>query len=63
MQTQSRRLEGADVETVQGVLELGLRKVLHSPQAVISISSRTDNGVHAVQAAAHFDHDAGKTNT
>ena len=45
-----------DVESIQGILEFGLKKVLRLKEAHVSISSRTDAGVHAIESACHYDY-------
>jgi tRNA pseudouridine38-40 synthase len=59
---QSQRDEAADgpagSRTVQGRLELALRKLTRQPIRVVG-ASRTDSGVHALGQVAHFDRPAG----
>ncbi|KAL4714162.1 hypothetical protein ACJJTC_008516 [Scirpophaga incertulas] len=45
----------ADVESVQGRIELGLLKLKSLIYPRIVLSSRTDGGVHALSTVAHFD--------
>ncbi|ODM92469.1 Dual specificity protein phosphatase 19 [Orchesella cincta] len=47
-----------DLETVQGILDFGLQKVIDK-RISLSISSRTDTKVHALESTGHFDVDEG----
>ncbi|CAL8096453.1 unnamed protein product [Orchesella dallaii] len=47
---------GPDLETVQGILDFGLQKVVDK-RISLSVSSRTDTKVHALETTAHFDVD------
>lgn len=44
-----------DLDTVQGIIEHGLSKILRKAEVPIHVSSRTDTGVHALTTTAQFD--------
>ncbi|KAL0841758.1 hypothetical protein ABMA28_014023 [Loxostege sticticalis] len=44
-----------DPESVQGMIEIGLLKLKSLNYPHITLSSRTDGGVHALSSSAHFD--------
>ncbi|XP_026476667.1 tRNA pseudouridine synthase-like 1 [Ctenocephalides felis] len=44
-----------DQSTVQGVIELALGRFNNHDPPAVSISSRTDTGVHALNTTCHFD--------
>lgn len=46
----------ADLDSVQGVLEFGLKKIFYSSKVIpLYTSSRTDTRVHADESTAHVD--------
>jgi len=51
----SNNLVIPDLRSVQGILEHGLRKILHCEDVEITNSSRTDTGVHALCSTVTFD--------
>jgi len=51
-----RHENAVDFSTVQGILEFGIQKVLRIKEACLGTASRTDNGVHAIESAVHFDY-------
>ncbi|XP_037907028.1 tRNA pseudouridine synthase-like 1 isoform X2 [Hermetia illucens] len=57
MQKTINKAEGiiTDVRTVQGLLEIGLRKLNPVNEVEVVLSSRTDAGVHALQTSVHVD--------
>ncbi|KAL1491418.1 hypothetical protein ABEB36_012019 [Hypothenemus hampei] len=44
-----------DYNTVQGMLEIGLKRLNPYFDTVVFMASRTDSGVHALNATCHFD--------
>ncbi|CAH2218093.1 jg25934 [Pararge aegeria aegeria] len=44
-----------DPESVQGLMELALLKIRPLNYPNLTLSSRTDGGVHALKSSAHFD--------
>ncbi|XP_075969154.1 tRNA pseudouridine synthase-like 1 [Anticarsia gemmatalis] len=45
----------ADPESVQGIIEIALQKLRSLNYPKLTLSSRTDGGVHALNASAHVD--------
>ncbi|CAH2074644.1 unnamed protein product, partial [Iphiclides podalirius] len=44
-----------DPESIQGLIEIGLSRLRSLNYPNLTLSSRTDGGVHAINASAHFD--------
>ncbi|CAG5011617.1 unnamed protein product [Parnassius apollo] len=44
-----------DPESIQGLIEIGLLKLKSVNYPNLTLSSRTDGGVHAINTSAHFD--------
>src|SRR5258707_426572 len=55
MQRVTPRSSVPDFDSVQGIIEFGLNKILKTKNSLF-ISSRTDSGVHAIASTAAFDY-------